>query len=214
MLTSLDENIGKVLGKLNAEKLDQNTLIVFFSDNGGPPVNGSTNTPLKGQKATTWEGGVRIPFFIQWPGKIAAGSVNEKPVIQLDIGPTVLAAAGAAVSSDEKLDGVNLLPFIQGQEKGDPHEALYWRFGQQTAIRKGPWKLVNGRGEEGTRLYNLDKDISESTDLSSSEAKVAAELQADWDAWNATLVEPKWIPGPQRANRRQAARRCSCLRIR
>jgi arylsulfatase A-like enzyme len=207
MLTSLDENVGKVLEKLKAEKLDQNTLIAFFSDNGGPPVNGSLNPPLKGQKATTWEGGVRVPFFIQWPGKIKAGSNSDKPVIQLDLGPTLLAAAGAPVSDKDELDGVNLLPFIQGQEDGDPHKALYWRFGEQTAIRKGPWKLVKGRGEDGVRLYNLEKDIGETTDLSSSESQVAAELQADWDAWNKTLVEPKWIPGPQRANRRQAARR-------
>jgi arylsulfatase A-like enzyme len=206
MLTSLDENIGKVLEKLKAEKLDQSTVVVFFSDNGGPPVNGSLNTPLKGQKATTWEGGVRVPFFIQWPGKVAAGSVSDKPVIQLDIGPTVLAAAGAPIEDKEHLDGVNLLPFIQGKEKGDPHAALYWRFGEQTAIRKGPWKLVKGRGEDGIRLYNLDKDISETTDLASSEPKVVADLHADWDGWNKTLVEPKWIPGPQRANRRQAAR--------
>lgn len=206
LLTALDENVGKVLAKLTEDGLDENTIVVFLSDNGGPQANGSTNTPLRGQKATTWEGGIRVPFFIRWTGKLPAGGVYEQPVIQLDLGPTLLAAAGAPINADEKLDGVNLLPFITGNNSDAPHDALYWRFGEQTAIRKGPWKLVRGRDEAESHLYNLANDLTESTDLSSAQPQVVSDLQADWDAWNATLAEPTWVPQAQRP-RAQSRRR-------
>jgi len=86
---------------------------------------------------------------VQWKGRIPAGRVDDRPVIQLDILPTALAAAGVAARPEWKLDGVNLLPFLSGEKSGAPHEALYWRFGQQIAVRKGDWKLVKGAGSPG-----------------------------------------------------------------
>ncbi len=201
MLTAMDEGIGRILAKLNAAGVDKNTLVVFLSDNGGPEANGSTNGPLNGQKATTWEGGIRVPFVVKWPGKIPADSTFDQPVIQLDIAPTILAATGVAAADADRLDGVNLLPYLTGANQAAPHERLYWRFGQQIALREGDWKLVKVRGDTQPRLYNLKDDIGEQKDLASAEAERVKSLQAAWDKWNATLIAPKWIPNPQRADR-------------
>src|ERR1700722_1494224 len=127
MLTAVDESIGRVLDKLRSAGLEEDTLIFFFSDNGGPTmlgttINGSSHSPLRGSKRTTLEGGIRVPFAARWPGKIPAGKVYEDPIIQLDILPTALAAAGVEVKPQWKLDGVNLLPYLTGQSTGRPHD--------------------------------------------------------------------------------------------
>ena len=147
MMSAMDDAVGAIVDKLRQLKLEDNTLVFFISDNGGPSMNGTTkngsdNSPLRGSKRTTLEGGIRVPFFIKWPRELPAGKVYDQPVIQLDILPTALAAAGAAATDDANIDGVNLLPYLSGENDGEPHEALYWRFGQQMAIRKGDWKLV------------------------------------------------------------------------
>src|SRR5262245_51473747 len=197
----MDDAIGKLLQKLKDEKLEDNTLIFFVSDNGGPTmqgttINGSINTPLRGSKRTTLEGGIRVPFFVRWPAKLPAGKVYDQPVIQLDVLPTVLAAAGVRAQPAWKLDGVNLLPFLAGDDKRAPHHTLCWRFGRQMAIRQGDWKLVrydaNADGMPGVatvaRLYNLASDIGETTDLAVQRPEKTRELQAAWDAWNADNV--------------------------
>lgn len=203
MMSAMDDAIGRVLGTLKENKLEENTLILFVSDNGGPPVNASDNGKLRGHKASTWEGGVRVPFLFQWKGQLPAGKVYEQPVIQLDFVATALAAAN--VNIDDKIDSVNLLPFLSGKKKGAPHEALYWRFGEQMAIRQGDWKLVRAGGRsnaipEKPLLFNLAKDIAEQHDLSEKEPRKYKELQGAWDKWNAELVPAQWKPG--RANRR------------
>lgn len=200
MLFSMDEGIGKVIDALQKTGVREKTLIAFISDNGGPPVNGSSNGPLRGQKATTWEGGVRVPYILNWPGQLKASEYHQ-PVIQLDLLPTILAAAGTPVAADEKLDGVNLLPFVTGEATGVPHESLFWRFGQQTAIRHGDWKLVKANGIDQPALFNLKDDIGEQSDKSATEPEVFANLQKSWDAWNATLVEPAWKPGAQQGGK-------------
>jgi arylsulfatase A-like enzyme len=131
MHTALDDNIGKVLATLKKHGLENDTLIVFLSDNGGPtPVNASRNDPLRGFKAQTWEGGVRVPFIVQWKEKLPAGKVYAQPAMQIDILPTALAAMGVRAKPEWKLDGVNLLPYLTGENSGSPHDALYWRFGE------------------------------------------------------------------------------------
>ena len=218
MTTALDEGVGKVLAKLRAEKLEENTLIVFFSDNGGPTmpgttINGSRNDPLRGSKRTTLEGGIRVPFAFQWKGTLPAGKRYDLPIIQLDLHPTFLAAAGVESDPAWKLDGVNLLPYLSGRETGTPHETLYWRLGEQMALRQGDWKLVRydrhadpGQGPSpktgaaqvaGPKLYNLAQDIGESHDLSAQYPEKRDELQAVWQKWNAQLARPLWGPGSE-----------------
>ena len=143
MMSAMDDAVGQVLAKVREMGQEENTLIFFLSDNGGPTQQTtSKNGPLRGFKATTLEGGVRVPFCVQWKGKIPAGKTYDHPIIQLDILPTALAAAGGKVDPAWKLDGVDLLPYLTGKNTGKPHETLYWRFGEQWAIRHGDWKLV------------------------------------------------------------------------
>jgi arylsulfatase A-like enzyme len=213
MTVAMDEAVGKVLDKLRAEKLDDDTLVVFFSDNGGPTmpgttINGSVNAPLRGSKRTTLEGGIRVPFVVRWKGKLPEGKAYDPPVIQLDVYPTALAAAGVAVQPGWKLDGVNLLPYLTGEKTGVPHDVLLWRFGPQMAVRSGDWKLVRydtgadgGKSKganptvTGPRLYNLKDDVGEKTDRSAKVPEKVKELQATWDKWNAELVPPLWGGG-------------------
>jgi arylsulfatase A-like enzyme len=207
MQSALDDAVGSVLGKIRELRQEENTLIFFFSDNGGPTAgNTSSNGPLRGFKAQTWEGGIRIPFMVQWKGRLPAGRVDDRPVIQLDIHPTALAAAGIALRPEWKLDGVNLLPFLTGEKAGAPHEALFWRFGSQVAVRMGDWKLVKGAGMPGiamesgkssiagAELHNLATDIGEKQNLADREPEKVKQLAAAWEAWNAGNIEPKWMP--------------------
>ena len=207
MLSAMDDAVGDVLKKLRESQLEENTLIFFISDNGGPTmrgttINGSINSPLRGSKRTTLEGGIRVPFAIQWKGHIAPGTVYNRPVIQLDIQPTALAAAGVDIRPEWKFDGVNLLPFIAGQTTGVPHEALYWRLGEQNAVRQGDWKLVQydlnvessspTRGVTGKKLYHLLKDVNESRDLAAEYPDKVKELETLWQSWNSQLTKPLW----------------------
>lgn len=205
MLLAMDDAIGKLLLKLDKENLTENTLIFFISDNGGPEgANFSDNGPLKGVKATTWEGGVRVPFFVQWKAVLPKGKTYDNPVIQLDILPTILAASGGDYSHKKKLDGVNLLPYFKGENKEPPHDALYWRFGAQMAIRMGDWKLTKALGEDikfnradlasadGSHLYNLKEDIGETKNLSDSNPEKVKALKEAWNQWNKELVKPTW----------------------
>jgi arylsulfatase A-like enzyme len=191
MLSAMDDAVGVVLGKIHEHNLDENTLIFFISDNGGPTQSTtSRNDPLRGVKGQVLEGGIREPFMVQWKGHLPEGKVDDRPVIQLDILPTALAAAGSPVSPEANLDGVNLLPYLNGDSTNPPHEALCWRFGRQHAIRMGDWKLEN-QGD-GERLYNLAKDIREQTDLSTQEPAKVKELEAGYQKWNALNIAPKW----------------------
>lgn len=195
MMSAMDDAVGRVRTKLDDKQLAENTLIFFFSDNGGPPVNASSNGPLRGHKATTWEGGVRVPFFVSWKGQIPAGKTYAHPVIQLDVFPTALAAAKIPVPATISLDGVNLLPYVNGSNEQPPHASLFWRFGEQTAIRSGDWKLVRANGADSPLLVNLAADLGETTDRSAAEPTKRQELETAWQAWNKELVEPRWKPG-------------------
>jgi arylsulfatase A-like enzyme len=200
-----------VLSALKKQNLEENTLIFFFSDNGGPTRQiTSSNGPLRGFKAQTWEGGIRVPFIVQWKGRLPAGKVDDRPVIQMDILPTALAAAGVTASPDWRLDGVNLLPYLTGRNPGNPHPFLFWRFGQQVAIRGGDWKLVKAAGGEalpanragkasieGAELYNLKTDLGEQQNVAGTHPEKVKELAAAWEKWNSQLVDPAWVPAAQ-----------------
>jgi len=212
----MDDAVGAVLNALRDAGVEDDTLIIFHSDNGGPPsANASRNDPLRGSKGTTWEGGIRVPFFIQWKRQLPGGKTFDHPVISLDDLPTAVAAAGGRIAatppgdaagaqeprgglgaSPERvpaaggLDGVNLLPYLKGEKQGPPHEALFWRFGRQAAIRKGNLKLVRTTGD--WELYDLAADIGEKTDLAAQKPDIVKDLTAAYDAWNAQLAEPLW----------------------
>jgi arylsulfatase A-like enzyme len=218
MLSAMDDAAGSVLAKLRDLKLEEDTLIFFFSDNGGPTrQTTSGNGILRGFKAQTWEGGIRVPWIIQWKSHFPAGRVDDRPVMQIDILPTALAAAGVAAKPEWKLDGVDLLPYLSGKNSGAPHEALYWRFGQQIALRMGDWKLVKAPGggtvageqggkatTAGAQLYNLKQDISEKENLADKHPERLKELAAAWEKLNAGMVDPAWGPGAPPAARKAA----------
>jgi len=208
MMSAMDDAVGAVLEKVRQAGQEENTLIFFLSDNGGPTVQTtSNNLPLHGFKATTWEGGVRVPFAMQWKGTLKPGQTYANPIIQLDIVPTVIAAAGGKIDPSAKLDGVNLLPYLQGENKAKPHETLYWRFGQQWAVRHGDDKLLVGRGG-GTEpeLYQLTDDISESKNLAAAKPEKVKELRALYDAWNAEQAPPS-SPQEPPANAKKAGKK-------
>lgn len=210
MLLAMDDAIGGVRKKLLETGQEENTLVFFISDNGGPTmkgttINGSCNLPLRGSKRTTLEGGIRVPFLVSWKGTLTPG-VFTQPAIQLDLTATALAAAGLPIQPEWKLDGVDLLPFITGKSSAAPHTALYWRLGRQMAIRMGDFKLVRydqnadtltGRDQPATppRLYNLASDPGETHDLAASQPDQLQALQTKWDAWSATLAKPLWGGG-------------------
>ncbi len=199
LMVSLDENVGKILDQLDALELTDRTLVVFTNDNGGQTQTGANNYPLRGRKGQLWEGGVRVPMAIQWPGHIPAGSVLDEPVISLDFFPTFFAAAGKATEAAWNLDGVNLLDYLCGETESLAERDLYWRRQGSSgaiAIRHGDWKMIHQRKEAGAQpeLYDLLKDQSETVDLAAENPKVVEQLSKKVAAWEAQLGEPIWAP--------------------
>jgi arylsulfatase A-like enzyme len=205
LLLGLDDAIGRVTTHLSKTGHDKDTMVFFFSDNGGSgrkpffAYNTGVNTPLRGNKGQTLEGGIRVPFFVSWPGKIPAGKVYDQPVISLDVLPTALKAAG--IMAPANCDGIDLLPHLKGETNALPHTSLYWRFGPQKAVRRGQWKLVDWRDHDakknsGWQLYDLARDIGEHDDLAKSQPELVAQLVQEWDQWNAKNIAPLWHGSP------------------
>jgi len=193
MLAAMDDGIGAVLDKLRKEQLEANTLIFFISDNGGPTrVNTSSNDPLRSFKGQVYEGGIRVPFIVQWKGHLPAGKVYEPPVIALDILPTAVSAVGVKMPAEAKLDGVDLLPHLVGkQEMKPPHSHLFWRFGERSAVRKGNWKLVKTDAEP-VQLFDLAADVGETKNLAEQKPELVKELAAALKEGDAQLAKPLW----------------------
>ena len=190
MLSAMDDGVGAVLDEIDAAGLGRSTLVIFLSDNGAPTdLNGSLNTPLRGGKEDLLEGGVRVPFIVRWEGRIPAGLEYGNPVIQLDIFPTALAAAGIADPAAGEIDGINLIPRLDGTGAGPPHATLFWRYGQPSAVRKGDWKLLSS-GTGVPQLFDLAQDIGETTDLALSRPEIVSELEAELSDWQAQLPPP------------------------
>jgi arylsulfatase A-like enzyme len=190
MLSAMDDAVGLVLGKLRELKLEERTLVFFISDNGAPGGRDG-NGVLRGGKHTCWEGGFRLPWLMQWKGQLPAGKVEDRPVVQLDVLPTCIAAAGGTVDPAWKLDGVNLLPYLIGGNSERPHQTLYWRIDGMWAVRHGDLKLVHGEADNSPpELFDLAQDIGEKNNLASKQPDKAKELQTLWDQWNAQLAPP------------------------
>lgn len=216
MMSAMDDAVGRVLAKIRDLGQEENTLIFFIADNGGPTQSTTSyNGGLRGYKMTTFEGGPRVPYFVQWKGTLPAGKVYEHPVMNLDVGPTLVAAAGGTFASDKKIDGVDLLPFLTGKNSAKPRETMFWRYGEQWAVRHGDYKLVVSKGGSGKpELYDLKNDFSESKDLATAEPDRVAQLQKLYDAWNAEQTPPTAVDQPaakkkagKKAQAKKAARR-------
>lgn len=202
MMVGMDDAIGRVLEKIRSIQQEENTLIFFIADNGGPTQSTtSRNDPLRGFKMTTFEGGPRVPFFVQWKGHLPAGKTYELPVMNLDVVPTCMAALGKPVEPNESIDGVDIVPFLRGDDPSRPHVTMYWRFGEQWAVRHGDWKLVVSKGGSGTpELYNLAEDVGERNNLASKETDRVLELQKLFDTWNGQQAEPTVKDEPANPN--------------
>ncbi|NDV61495.1 sulfatase-like hydrolase/transferase [Puniceicoccales bacterium CK1056] len=196
MVSAVDDGVGRVLTTLRENGLEENTLVFFLSDNGGPiSKNASRNTPLKGAKGDAWEGGFRVPFAMQWLGKVPSGKTYDKPVSSLDIFATITGLSQAPVSPERPLDGVNLVPFLTGDNTCTPHKAIYLRkFDQQRyAIRKDDFKLVIPGPDKAPLLFNLEKDIGEQRNILSSHKDIAKELDEMRLEWSSELMDPRFL---------------------
>ncbi len=200
MVVSLDRGVGRVMDALREHGLEDNTLVIFTSDNGGAGYLGlpEVNQPYRGWKITFFEGGIRVPYFMQWPAVIPAGAEFDRPVHHFDIYATAASAAGARLPGDRIVDGVDLVPYARGERDGDPHDALFWRSGHYQVVQSGGWKLQRAARPEGTRLYDLNVDPTEQHELSASRLDKLTELGALLDTHNAAQAEPLW---PSRTER-------------
>lgn len=192
MVYAMDRSIGEMLGALEANGIDDNTIVVFLNDNGGPsfPNVPDHNDPLRGFKGYTWEGGIRVPFLIKAPG-VTAG-VYDAPITAYDLLPTLVAAAGGDASQLDTA-GVDLMPYLSGNVVGDPHQLLYWRNRSFWAVRKGDWKLARPNEPQFNlyALYNLATDPGELTNLINQQPDITNELYREFTYWEATLAKPE-----------------------
>lgn len=189
MVAQLDNGIGRVLARLQAEKLEERTMVIFLSDNGGPTRElTSSNRPLRGEKGRLLEGGVRVPMLLQWKGHVPAGTVESRMVSSLDFVPTALAAAGA--NERAELDGVDIVPHVNKPDDRPIHERLYWRLGPQAALREGAWKIYREQPEKKWQLYHVAEDVGEEHDVAEGNPARVAALDAAWRKLNAEMVTP------------------------
>ncbi len=195
MVHRLDVNVGRILEALKNEGLEENTLVVFISDNGGPcDQNASLNAPLNGQKGILLEGGIRVPFIMKWKGQLPEDKTYRHPVISLDFAPTFLELAGGKIAEEDNFDGVNLIPFLTGQNLGKPHETLNWRFTISAAIQHENWKLVR-LPDRLPMLYNLTEDISEQNDVALQNMDRTKTMLKQLGEWDVSLPHPLFLEG-------------------
>ncbi len=191
MLYAMDENIGRITDLLKKRGLFNNTLIIFLSDNGGKPKgNASINTPLRGEKGQYFEGGIHIPFTMSWNGHIPAGQTYEKPVSAIDIFPTVLEAAGISIQDEWKVDGVDLLPYINDLNSNSPHERLYWKANGNWAVRDLKWKLLK-QGRD-TMLFEIMSDPYEKNNMIKKNPEVVEQLLITYKEWNRSNIPARY----------------------
>lgn len=194
MIRALDRGVGEVMATLKAQGLDRNTLVIFTSDNGGAHYIGlpDINRPYRGWKATFFEGGVKVPFFMRWPAQIKPGTRIAGPVSHFDIFATAGGVAGAPMPADRAIDGVNLLPFIEGQASGTPHHTLFWRSGRYKVVRDGDWKLQALDLPHVELLYDMQADPTERRDVAAQHPDVVARLNLLLTQHDCDSVKPAW----------------------
>ncbi len=193
MTWALDRAIGKVIRHLENSGQMDNTLIFFLSDNGGAHDNQSSNYPLKGFKGNKYEGGIHVPFFVVWKDRLKGGQQFDGLTSSLDICATAISSTGIQLSSLNKpLDGVDILPYLSGQKKGDPHEVLFWRKDKMAAVRIGQYKLIRVEGL-GQRMYDLSDNRKEAEDLCKKEKHRYQQLNRQLMNWEKGLIKPLWL---------------------
>ncbi|TWU59212.1 Arylsulfatase precursor [Rubripirellula tenax] len=192
MTLSMDRACGRVLDKLTELKLDENTIVIFTNDNGGPSdANASDNSPLSGTKATHLEGGIRVPFVMRWPGVTKPASKYEHSISMFDLLPTFYAAAGGNVGDLKKVDGVDLRPFVAAENKARPHQTLFWKKESRGAVRDGNWKLIRFP-DRPAELYDVSKDVAETNNLAGAHPDRVKAMFKQLFAWEMTLERTKW----------------------
>ncbi|MEO0529790.1 MAG: sulfatase-like hydrolase/transferase [Planctomycetota bacterium] len=209
MVSAVDDGVGRVLDAVTRHALDEQTLIFFLSDNGGPPSNASSNAPLRGHKSSPFEGGVRVPFAVRWIGTLPKGHDYDHAVSSLDIAATMVAHADVEVPTDRPLDGVDLVPYLTGEEATKPHPVLFWRWydSHRLAARIDDDKFIllppeDRYASDGPRLlYDLGSDIGERQNLATTRPAVFDHAKQQALQWNRELVPPAypglgtWMPG-------------------
>lgn len=203
MIQCVDDSVGRVMATLKELRLDQNTVVIFTSDNGGF-YNATSNAPLRANKGAYYEGGIRVPLIIKWPGVTQPGRVVNEPVTSTDLYPTCLAAAGQPLRPDQHMDGVNLAPLLAGSAPL-PERPLFWHYPHynqhpssvpSSVIRRGPWKLIETFDPEGVELYNLAQDLSETVNLAATESSKTDELRRELQAWRRNVGAEMMKPNP------------------
>jgi len=195
MIHALDDAVGMIMNNLKELELEENTVVIFLSDNGGAEYTlAADNSPLKGGKMSNFEGGINVPFMIQWKGTLPAGTTYPHPVSALDLFQTTVELANCPLPQDRSYDGVNLMPYLLDSNylQKKPHEALFWRAMTHKAVRKGDWKLVQDDKAKLIELYNMADDKYEKTNLADKYPEVVKGLQKDYIEWEKKLIDPRW----------------------
>jgi arylsulfatase A-like enzyme len=199
MTSALDDAVGAIVGTLEKNRLAKKTLVIFLNDNGGPMYTGvQSNGPLRLGKLFLFEGGVRVPMIVSWPGVLAGGTVFDETSSSLDVFPTICAAAGIKLPDGLKLDGVDLLPFLLRKDSGSPHQTLFWSNGPNKAVRMGDWKMV--KSGDYVWLFDLSNDLGETDNLAKSRPEVVEKLEKALQDWLNEMAPPAW---PSKPNRRK-----------
>lgn len=200
MIEAVDKSVGEIIEKLNEYNLRKNTIVLFTSDNGGYThyyqndnkfENISDNGPLRGQKTEVYEGGHRVPLIITWPGKITAGTVSDETVMSMDFYPTFAELIGADMPENQMTDGISISPLLF-EEESLPERTLFWKIGEDWAVRKGPWKLVNTGNKK--QLFHLSNDVGEETDMSVENPDIVQEYTLQFRKWQKEISSfaDKW----------------------
>lgn len=194
LCVALDDAVGQILETLKENGLWKNTLLFFISDNGASKSDGGSNAPFRGFKGSLWEGGIRVPYLVQWPAVLPAGQDYDFPVSTLDVAATATALAHPKGGIDPVLDGVNLIPYLTGKQSGPPHDYLFYKqfaWNDSWAVRQGNWMLM-GRAEEERLLYNIAQDPGQTKNMAARYPEVVKDLRKKWDQWNAGTEETVW----------------------
>ncbi len=202
MISALDRSVGQIVDALKINKLEENTLVIFTSDNGGAAYIelSDINKPFRGWKLNHFEGGIHVPFIMKWPINLVAGSSFEKAIHHNDIFSTIVSAVKADMPSDRLIDGVDLLPYLMGLSEGDPHETLFWKEGHHQTVLNKNWKLIRSERPNKRWLFNLKADPTETKNLVDSEKEILKNLEALLDQHVIEQAKPLWpsvVDSPQ-----------------